>query len=137
VLDAVSKLWAVSVLAPAGEMPLLDGIIALRFARNFGAAFSSFSGATLLLSLFSLCVCTAIGWYLMKNVHMHPLEGISLTMIFAGGAGNLIDRVLRGYVVDFFEFQFVKFAVFNVADILITTGAVLLFIALMRGGNEG
>lgn len=135
--DIVSKLWAAKVLQPAGTMPLIDGVIGLRFARNFGAAFSSFSGSTLLLSIFSMFVCSAVGWYLMKNVQMHPLEGISLTMIFSGGVGNLIDRMTRGYVVDFFEFQFVEFAVFNVADILITSGAVLLFIALMRGGNEG
>lgn len=135
--DAVSKLWALRVLEPIGELPLLNGVIGLRFARNFGAAFSSFSGATLLLSVFSLVVCTAVAWYLMKNIDMHPLEGVSLTMIFSGGIGNLIDRVTRGYVVDFFEFQFVEFAIFNVADVLITVGAGLLFVVLLCGGDKG
>ncbi len=134
--DVLSKCWAVEVLAPLGEMPLIDGLIGLRYARNFGAAFSSFSGATLMLSAVSLIVCTGAAWYLMKNIGMHPLAGVSLTMIFAGGIGNLIDRVTRGYVVDFFEFQFIEFAIFNVADVFITVGAGLLFIALMLGGEE-
>ncbi len=135
-MDAASKLWAIDALKPIGSMPLLDGIIGLRYARNFGAAFSAFSGAGTLLIIFSLIVCAGVAVYLMKNIEMPLVEGISLTMIFSGGIGNLIDRVVRGYVVDFFEFQFMEFAIFNVADVLITAGAVLLFIALLCGGNE-
>ncbi len=136
-IDAVSKLWAVNVLEPMGSMPLIDGVIGLRYARNFGAAFSAFSGAGTLLSVFSMAVCAAVAVYLMKNIEMPLIEGVSLTMIFSGGIGNLIDRMTRGYVVDFFEFQFMEFAIFNVADVLITVGAALLFIVLLRGGDEG
>ena len=66
---------------------------------------------------------------------MDILSKLSLSMIFAGGVGNLIDRIRLGYVIDFFELQFMDFAIFNVADICITIGAALLFIALMRGGE--
>ena len=133
--DILSKRWAETVLAPAGSMPMIEGVIALRYAENTGAAFSAFSGAMALLSIFSLAVCVAVLAYMIWHPEMDGLIKCSLSMVLAGGVGNLIDRITRGYVVDFFEFQFVEFAIFNVADICITMGAALLFIALLRGGD--
>ena len=134
-IDWFSKRWAETGLAAVGKMPLIEGIIGLRYAENTGAAFSAFSGATALLSLFSVAVCIVVLAYLFKHPEMGVLSKASLSMIFAGGVGNLIDRITLGYVVDFFELQFMDFAIFNVADICITVGAVLLFIALLRGGE--
>ncbi len=134
-VDIFSKRWAQRVLAPAGSMPLIEGLIALRYAENTGAAFSAFSGATAILSVFSLAVCIAVLVYMIRHPELNGLTKCSLSMVLAGGVGNLIDRMMRGYVVDFFEFLFVEFAIFNVADICITVGAALLFIALLRGGD--
>jgi len=70
----------------------------------------------------------------------HPEETIlmqqALALVLAGGVGNLIDRIRCGYVVDFIELQFIDFAIFNAADIFITSGAVLLFIVLLLGGER-
>ena len=134
-IDWVSKRWAENVLAAVRTMPLIKGIVGLRYAENTGAAFSAFSGATALLSVFSAAVCIAVLIYLLKHPEMDMLSKLSFSMVFAGGVGNLIDRITLGYVVDFFELQFIDFAIFNVADIYITVGAALLFIALLRGGE--
>lgn len=134
-IDWLSKRWAETVLAAARTMPLINGVIGLRYAENTGAAFSAFSGATMLLSAFSAVVCIAVLIYFLKHPEMDILSKLSFSMIFAGGVGNLIDRITLGYVVDFFELQFMDFAIFNVADVCITVGAALLFIALLRGGE--
>lgn len=134
-VDILSKKWAVSVLKPLGTMPLIDGLIGLRYSENTGAAFSSFSGATVLLSGFSLTVCAAIFVYMIARQSISSLMGFPLSLVLAGGVGNLIDRIGRGYVIDFFELQFMKFAIFNVADICITTGCILLFAAILFGGE--
>ena len=134
-IDIVSKRWAETALAKQGTMPLLKGVIGFRYAENTGAAFSAFSGATILLSAFSVIVCAFILFYIIRHPEMSGPTGLSFAMVLSGGIGNLIDRMTRGYVVDFFEFQFVRFAIFNVADICITVGACLLFIALLRGGE--
>ena len=135
-IDILSKRWAETVLAAVRTMPLLEGVIGLRYAENTGAAFSAFSGATVLLTAFSLVVCVILLIYLIRHPEMETFSKLSLSMIFAGGIGNLIDRITRGYVIDFFELQFVEFAIFNIADICITVGAVLLFVTLLRGGED-
>ncbi len=134
-IDWFSKRWAQTTLAVVKTMPLIKGVIGLRYAENTGAAFSAFAGATTLLSAFSALVCIAVLIYLFKHPELDRLSKLSLSMVFAGGVGNLIDRIRLGYVVDFFELQFMDFAIFNVADICITVGAALLFIALLRGGE--
>lgn len=135
IIDQISKQWARTVLAPRGAMPLIDGVISLRYAENTGAAFSAFSGARFLLIGFSLAVCIAVAIYIIMHPEMNMRMQLPLSMILAGGVGNLVDRIACGYVVDFFEFQFVRFAIFNVADVFITVGAALLFIVLLCGGD--
>ena len=135
-IDWLSKRWAETILAPQGTASLIEGVIGFRYAENTGAAFSVFSGATALLSAFSLAVCAAVAVYMIRHPESGVLMQMSLSMVLAGGVGNLIDRITRGYVIDFFELQFMEFAVFNVADICITAGAALLFIALLCGGEK-
>ena len=74
----------------------------------------------------------AIGIYLVKcRKKVPPLLGISLAMIVGGGIGNQIDRIANGFVVDFLEFQFMDFAVFNIADCFVTVGAFLVLIDIL------
>ena len=135
-IDWVSKRWAEQILAPRGRMPLIDGIVGFCYAENTGAAFSALSGSTALLSVASLLICIAVAVYLLRHPEADWLTKLSLSMVLAGGAGNLIDRIIRGYVVDYIELLFMKFAIFNAADICVTVGAALLFIALLRGGEK-
>ena len=135
-MDQISKLWAERTLLTGGGMPLIAGVVGFRYAENTGAAFSALSGSTALLSVVSLAICAAVAVYLLRHPEADWLTKLSLSLILAGGAGNLIDRIARGYVIDFIELLFMKFAIFNWADICVTAGAALLFIALLRGGEK-
>lgn len=113
-------------LQPVGQVLLIDGFIGLRYLRNTGAAFGSFSSSTVLLSIFTAAVL-AVGVYLIaagKIKSKYCL--VCVVLIISGGLGNLIDRVFRGYVIDYIEVLFTDFAVFNFADILVTVGAFML-----------
>ncbi|MBR5190456.1 MAG: signal peptidase II [Clostridia bacterium] len=128
VIDQLIKLLVLEYLQPIGSLPLIDGIIQLRYAENTGAAFGSFSGHTTALSVFTfVAILVGIIFLLSKKIKF-GVEYVCITLVIAGGAGNLIDRVFRGLVVDYIEPLFINFAVFNFADILVTCSAILLII---------
>jgi signal peptidase II len=130
-LDQFSKYLATMYLAPIGTMPFLPGL-ELHYILNDGMAFSLFAGNRFLLIGVTSVALLAFAIYLFWKKPADKLEYISFVLILAGGIGNLIDRILYGYVVDFFNFTFVNFAVFNVADCFVTCGAVLLMLAFIR-----
>ena len=124
--DQLIKLAVERGLQPVGYKEFIDGFIGWRYVRNTGAAFGSFSDSTVLLSVFTAVVLIALIVYVFSGKIKSKFCLVTVTMIIAGGAGNLIDRIFRGYVVDFIEVQFTDFAVFNFADILVTCGAFML-----------
>lgn len=132
-LDQIIKLLVIKYLEPIGSLPLIDGFIQLNYAENTGAAFGSFSGYTWLLSVFTLVVIVAGLVYLLKGKLKFGVEYVCITLILAGGLGNLIDRISRGFVVDYIEPLFIDFAIFNFADILVTCSAVVLIVWLIYG----
>lgn len=124
-LDQWVKYW-VTVNLPLGEsMPLLPGFMQLRTVHNFGAAWSSFSGMRWLLVGVTSVIVLAVAYVLVRRIVRHPLGVAACFLILSGGLGNIIDRVRLGYVVDMFDFQFMNYPVFNVADIAVVCGAVL------------
>ena len=104
--------------------------------RNTGAAFSIMSGKVEILSVISIVFCVGVLVYWIKKRPVHPLLCTSLSMLAAGALGNAIDRIFRGYVVDFISLAFVDFPVFNIADMAITVGAVLIIIYVMFFDRE-
>ena len=132
-LDQIIKLLVIKYLEPIGSLPLIDGFIQLNYAENTGAAFGSFSGYTWVLSIFTLVVIMAGLVYLLKGKVKFGVEYVCITLILAGGLGNLIDRISRGFVVDYIEPLFIDFAIFNFADILVTCSAVVLIIWMIYG----
>lgn len=124
--DQVIKLFVERYLAPVGTEKFINGFIGWNYVRNTGAAFGSFSDNTVLLSVVTGAVLLAgIILIAMKKIKSKFCL-VCAVMIISGGLGNLIDRVLKGYVVDFIDLQFMNFAVFNFADILVTVGAFAL-----------
>ena len=124
--DQVFKLLTVKYLLPIGSFPLLEGIIRLNYIENSGAAFGSFNNSTFVL-IIATSIIMLVGLYF---IFIKPFDNlfyyVTAVMIISGGLGNLIDRVFRGYVIDYIEVLFVKFAVFNFADMLVTVGCFLL-----------
>lgn len=127
-LDQIIKLLVVNYLEPIGSYPLIDGFIQLNYAENTGAAFGSFDRYTTLLSVFTfLAVVIGIVLLMLKKIKF-GVEYVCVAIIIAGGLGNLVDRVFRGFVIDYIEPLFINFAIFNFADILVTcSSAVLIF----------
>lgn len=125
-VDQLTKYAAVSILKLNGPKEFLFGLFQLRYAENTGAAFSSFSDNKFMLLILSGGLLLAVLFVLLTKKLDSKFVNVSLVLVCAGGLGNLIDRALNGYVVDFIEPLFIKFAVFNFADICITVGAFML-----------
>ena len=123
--DQYVKFWTVSHLAEGGSAPLIPGFVELLRVHNYGAAWSSFSGMRWLLLGVTSAIVLAVVWAVAKRRVRHPLGLTAAMLIISGGLGNILDRARLGYVVDMFNFQFMSYPVFNVADICIVCGAVL------------
>ena len=124
-LDQWVKHW-ITVNLPLGEsMPLLPGFMQLRTVHNYGAAWSSFSGMRWLLVGVTAVIVAAVAFVLARRIVRHPLGVLACALIISGGLGNIIDRVRQGYVVDMFNFLFMDYPVFNVADICVVCGCIM------------
>ncbi|MPM68424.1 Lipoprotein signal peptidase [bioreactor metagenome] len=115
----------VTHLEPGGFTPLIPGFVELFRVHNYGAAWSSFSGMRWLLLAVTCAIVLAVTYAVVKKFVRHPLGLVASTLIISGGLGNIIDRARLGYVVDMFNFQFISYPVFNVADMCIVSGAIL------------
>lgn len=116
----------ITLTLPLGEArPFLPGFVELKTVHNYGAAWSSFSGMRWLLVVATSCIVLALLALLVRRVVRHPLGVLACCLIVSGGLGNILDRVRLGYVVDMFNFQFINYPVFNVADMCIVSGCVL------------
>ena len=127
-LDRVTKELAPSI--PAGGIPLIPGVLGLRYAENRGAAFSILSGYPRLLGVLSLVILVAAFLWLRKK-HLAPFPLVALSLMAGGAAGNMFDRLIRGYVPDMIETLFISFPVFNIADSCLTVGCALMVISLL------
>lgn len=109
----------------------IAGLFRFRLVHNTGAAWGMFGDSTFALGVMSVIVCAVLLVYLVVGSKtMNTGQIVGLAVVFAGGIGNAIDRFTLGYVVDFIDFTFIDFPVFNVADIGVTCGFVI-FIASM------
>ena len=124
-MDQLSKLWL-----ETANIRLLPGLVRLRGHRNTGAAFGLLGTSSALIGLLSLAIAIGIAVYLIK---MKPsgLLFVGLSLMLGGALGNLVDRAILGYVIDFIELEFMRFPVFNLADIAVTTGCVLAAIGIL------
>ena len=122
--DQAVKYYVVSHLELYESAPLLPGVVELFHIQNTGGGFSILAGHTWVLTVLTAALMAGIAWMLVKKYFPHPLAMWTLTVILGGGLGNLIDRVRLGYVVDMFNFQFMRYPVFNVADILVVCGTI-------------
>ena len=131
-LDQWTKALTVANIPLYTDVPVLDGLFHFTYVQNTGAAFSSFEGQQWLFALIFAVFTGIMGFELFKNtMGFKPFERWCLAAIWAGGLGNMIDRVRLGYVVDMIEVEFIRFPVFNVADCFITCGCVLLIAHLV------
>ena len=132
-IDQAVKYVITSRLAEGGVHALIPGIVHLTHIQNTGAAFSMLSNMRWVLVAVS-AVCSVLLIILVLRFKKPWICRLCLAAILGGAVGNLIDRFLFGSVTDMFEVEFIKFAVFNVADICITGGAVLFCLCYLVYG---
>ena len=127
-IDQNIKLLVLKHLEPIGSFPLIDGVLQLSYVENTGAAFGSFSEHTNSLSIFT-CILIVIGFvYLFFKKRKLDVEYVCISVILAGGIGNLVDRIYRGFVVDYIEPLFVDFAVFFMYSKYLLAACSVLFV---------
>jgi signal peptidase II len=136
VLDQVVKMAIVKHIKLSEQKPVLKGILSLTHLRNNGAAWSILEGQQWFFVLTTVIVLAVAVWFWLKNLSKN-WYAIGLTLIISGALGNFIDRVRQGYVVDMFQLDFINFPIFNVADILLSIGFVVLFIGILLEKDEG
>lgn len=132
-LDQLTKFWAVTVLKPIGHIPLLSGVLEIYYVENRGAAFGILQDHRWFFLLITVAVLLGLVW-LSRRIpgerYFTPLR-CCLFFMGAGAVGNMIDRTVRRYVVDFIYFSLIDFPVFNVADIYVTVSAFFLVILVL------
>ncbi len=133
VIDRLTNYWAANYLINVDTIPIINDVFHLTYAKNTGAAFSIFRNHTFALGFVS--AITIIGLfiylYLYRRNNKIDLLSVSIAMIIGGAFGNMIDRFFRGYVVDYFDFRLIDFAIFNVADSFVVVGVGLMIIQLL------
>ena len=141
-IDQLTKWLAVVNLSESAAKVFVPGIIEFTYHENPGAAWGILQNHRWVFMLTSTIAIIGIMVYLAKNrKNLHFLSVVAFTLIVSGGVGNMIDRVLIGYVVDFINFLFIDFPVFNFADMCVTVGAAvmiawLLFVDLPATARE-
>jgi signal peptidase II len=132
-IDQLVKITVTNSLV--GEhIAVIKNFFYLTYVENTGAAWSMFSGNRWFLVIISILAIYAIIKYFLLDINITKVEFAAYGLMLGGIVGNLIDRILYGYVKDFFEFNFgsYQFPVFNVADTCIVVGALLVVVHLMR-----
>ena len=102
------------------------------YLKNYGAAFNIFNGSRILLSTVSIFFSLLLIYFILKNNINKTIDFYIYSFILGGTMGNGIDRILKGYVVDFINLNFIDFAVFNIADVSINIGFILILYNLFK-----
>lgn len=130
-LDQLTKALADTAAPGTLLWPGAPGVFDFYLVHNTGGAWGIFAGNQTALGVFALVVCAVIllAGHLRRS-KAPTVEMAAYALVLAGGLGNAIDRFVRGYVVDFFDFRLIDYPVFNVADIGVVVGVILLVIVL-------
>lgn len=137
-VDQLVKLLLVDY--PQGSVvgQMLFGLIDIRIVFNTGAAWGIFAGNPLALAVVSLAVCALLlVYFVWDKTQISRMQIVGIALVLAGGIGNAIDRFARGYVLDYLSTTFIDFPVFNIADIGVTCGIVLLFAGMICSMPKG
>ena len=135
VIDRITKIWATNTLRDIESIPIIKNIVEFHYLPNgnTGAAFGMLSGHRVLFLVIAIVVVGVILYllYNMPSERKYKMIEILLVFIAAGGAGNMIDRFIQGYVVDFIYISCINFPIFNVADMYVSVCTVILAIIVL------
>lgn len=130
-IDQLVKSVVAERLVQIGTVPLIENVFHLTYCENTGAGFGVFADRTWLLSIVTFLIVLAAIVYVVVKKPKSSLLNIALTFMVGGAIGNLIDRLRLGYVIDFLDFCYINFPVFNIADCFVTIGAVVFAVYVL------
>lgn len=133
IVDFITKLIISNNLVMNTSVEIIPNFFSLTYTHNYGGAWSIFNNNTLAITIISFIVIIGIIYYLLKNKVTKKIEIIGYSLLLGGAIGNFIDRIVYGYVIDFFDFYIFgyDFPIFNVADIGIVVGIILLLVSMI------
>lgn len=134
IIDIIVKLLVQNTMYYNESIKIIDKFFYLTYVKNTGAAWSILSGKQTFLILITIIIIVVLLLYLYKKKTHTKLDIIGYSLLLAGAIGNLIDRCLYGYVIDYLDFYIFNynFPVFNIADCCIVIGIMILFISSWR-----
>ena len=137
IVDQITKILVVNSLVPGENIEIIKNIFSIIYTNNTGAAFSILLGKRIFLIVVAFLIIGVLLYYIKRNKIEKKIDIIALSFVIGGSLGNLIDRIVRGYVIDFISIKIgnYNFPIFNVADALIVVGVILLLLGA-KGGNK-
>lgn len=129
-IDQLSKIWALNSLKEIGSISIIENVFHLTYVENRGAAFGMFQNNQIIFILVAI-LASIFGIYYLHTKKVNLLGKASIILLISGAIGNLIDRLRLGFVVDYFDFRFIWEYVFNIADIFVVVGTILLCIYII------
>lgn len=134
-LDQISKLYIASNLILYKKNPIINNFFNITYVQNKGAAWGILDGNFVFLVLITLIALFIIIRFIFKEENLTKLDILSYGLLLGGITGNFIDRILRGFVIDFLDFYIFgyDFPVFNIADIMIVVSVIIMVISYLRG----
>lgn len=133
VADQLTKWWAVIALKGNDGITIIDGVFRLMYLENRGAAFGIMQNKRIILLITAILILIFLLYLFIKIPDLSkfkPLKVI-LVVIAAGAVGNMIDRIVHGFVTDFFYFELINFPVFNVADCYVVVSAIAAMLLIL------
>ncbi|CEP47010.1 signal peptidase II [Paraclostridium sordellii] len=134
-IDQISKYLAVNYLVNIGSIPIIKNIFHLTYVENRGAAFGMFQNNQIIFIVVAIAACV-FGLYYLYRKDLNILGKSAIILIISGALGNLIDRIRLGFVVDYFDFRVIWDYVFNVADVFVVVGTILLCVYIIFFEND-
>ena len=129
-IDQFSKYLAIKYLKGVSSIPIVNDVFHLTYVENRGAAFGLFQNNQIIFVIVAMIACI-VGLYYLYKKDLNLLAKSSIILLISGAIGNMIDRVRLGFVVDYFDFRIVWEYVFNIADVFVVVGTILLCIYIL------
>ena len=135
-LDQITKIIVIETMNLGHSIVIWEDIFSFTRVHNYGAAWGMLSDHRWVFIVITAIAIIVMPIFLYRYRKLHPLFGFSLSLVIGGAIGNMIDRLFRGYVIDFLDATFIDFPVFNVADICVVCGAIMMFVYILFFDKE-
>lgn len=139
IIDQMIKLIVDKYLMLGESIKIIDNFFYLTYVKNYGAAFSILTGSTLFLIGIGFLALLLIYYFLINNKKLSKIELITYSFLIAGIIGNLLDRIIRGYVIDYLDFKLIgyNFPIFNLADTFIVLSVIIIMYMTLKEEYNG